>query len=215
MGRTVDLVRAEPTSAPAVSPLRVRRSERLVVLAVIMAVLALAGWIGTTVFTQFAAANGARSEDLSARFIAAGPSELGASVKVPVEAGQSAVAFFVGEDLHGVAGTTTGSCTATDADGAPVEFLYSVVLDSTLVNVLAEGKQHKAISAAPVDRTTTLSATCTARDSGVDSFYVVPSDQATFVSTPAWHPWAWFILAGAAAIMFVIGVMRLPNVSDD
>ena len=94
------------------------RAERLVKAGLAIAVLAVLGWIATLLAVPFLRQPDT-TEDLTAAWAHAGPTPLGQPTAVAVPPGQTLVAFLVGTDLYGIAGTTTGTCTAS-RDGRPV-----------------------------------------------------------------------------------------------
>jgi hypothetical protein len=80
------------------------------------------------------------TEDLTAVWKQAGGTPLGQSSTVAVPPGQTLVAFLVGTDLYGIAGTTGGTCTA-DTGGRTLDLGWPVQLNWSLTDVLNDGQQ--------------------------------------------------------------------------
>lgn len=192
-----------------------RGGSTLLAAGIALMIAAAVGWIGTSLVSSFAASDNAGREDLTAQFQAAGDTLLGQSTTVTVQPGQTAVAYLVGTGLHGTAGTTTGDCSALDANGAVLDVSDSIHIDTGLTGVLAPGQELVAIAGVQPEGAAVLTVTCDSRDSGVDHYVVVASNRATITSTPSWSPWAW-VLGGLLGVALIgIGYARLPSVPDD
>ena len=184
------------------------RGVTRVTVGVTVAAVALAGWLVTLVAVSFAA-RPAGPEDLTAAWTAAGATPLGDEAAVTVPAGATLVAFLVGTDLRGIAGTTTGSCTA-ESDGARLPLDWPVHIDPSLTGVLADRQETVPIAGWPNDRPrpAAVRIACRSADSGVDHFVAVPSGTARLESHPWFQPWGWLVLGVAGAAITAAGARR-------
>lgn len=181
-----------------------------VVIGVAVAAVALAGWFTTMLALSFAA-NPDTTEDLTAEWIRSGPTPLGSPDTVTVPAGQTLVAFLVGTQLRGIAGTTTGTCAAS-TDGHPLPLGWPVHVNRSLTGILTDGQETVAVagwtnhSASPV----TVQITCDSRDSTVEHFVAVPSRTAALETRPWFQPWGWAGLGAFGVAVALAGLLRRP-----
>jgi len=174
-------------------------------------IASVVGWLATVLGSAWVAQPDA-IEDLTSVWPGAGVTPLGATSTVAVPAGQTLVAFLVGTELRGIAGTTTGDCRAGSVSGA-VALTEPVLLDFSLAGHLSGGRDAVAIagwrnSGDTVER---VEITCETFDSTVEGFVAVPSRTATFPEDPWFQPWGWVVLAGAGAVLTGAGVARSPS----
>ena len=183
---------------------------RLVKVGLATVVLALLGWIATF-FTVPFLHQPDTTEDLTTAWTQAGPTPLGQPTAVTVPPGQTLVAFLVGTDLYGIAGTTTGSCTAT-RDGGPVDLGWPVQINRSLTGVLKGGQQTVAVAGWTnrTDSTVGVDIRCTTGDSTVDHYVAVPTRTAVITRDPWFQPWGWIAMAVAGVALVVAG---LPPIS--
>jgi hypothetical protein len=189
-------------------PERMAGGGRGVKLGLATVVLALLGWIGTSLAMPFLQHPGT-TEDLTAVWQQAGGTPLGQSSTVAVPPGQTLVAFLVGTDLYGIAGTTGGSCTA-GTDGRTLDLGWPVQLDWSLTDVLNDGQQSVAIGGWTNSdvRTVRVTISCSTADSTVDHYVAVPSRTAMVIRYPWFQPWGWAALAAVGLTFAVLGVLR-------
>lgn len=189
-----------------------RRTGEALVLAGLGAVaVAATGWLGTVIGTSFAAQPEV-TEDLTPAWSAAGTTALGGSATVTVPPGQTLVAFLVGTDLTGIAGTTTGTCSAESGAGR-IDLSWPVLLNFSVTGLLGGDREAVAIdgwrntgsTAAAVD------ISCDTRDSTVEGFVAVSSATAAIPRDPWFQPWGWLALGAAGAGLAAAGVLRLPR----
>ena len=171
--------------------------------------VALLGWT----ITQFAVPLTRpqdTTEDLTAAWVRSGPTRLGAATTLSVPANQTLVAFLVGTDLYGIAGTTGGSCSA-DSDGRPVDLGWPVHINRSLTNVLEEGQETVAIAGWTnrTGRVASVEIRCDTRDSTVSHYVAVPTRTAVIARRPWFHPWAWIALAVAGLALVASGARWL------
>ena len=184
-------------------------SSGLVKIGAAVAALAVAGWLVTGVVLSFASRPTA-TEDLTTAWTQAGATPLGGAATVTVEPGSTLVAFLVGTQLLGTAGTTTGSCTATDADG-PLTLGWPVHVNRSLNGVLTGDQETVAIAgwtnrnSAPA----TVRIRCDSGDSTVDHFVAVPTRTAVVASGRWFQPWGWVGLGLLGFILIGIGFARI------
>lgn len=186
---------------------------RLVTLGVATIALAILGWLGTVLVTPFLH-QPHTVEDLTAAWTQAGATRLGQSTRVTVQPDETLVAFLVGNDLRGVAGTTSGKCTAA-TQGRPLQLGWPVLVNRSLTGVLQDGQQTVSIAGwenhteAPV----TVDINCGTTDSTVDHFVALSSRSAVVVGKPWFQPWAWVGLALVGVVLVAAGAVRLspPN----
>lgn len=175
---------------------------------VVAIALALTGWLLTMVVNSHSA-NPTTTEDLTAVWKQAGATPLGSTATVTVPADSTLVAFLVGTDLYGIAGTTTGSCTAESGD-AEIRMRRPVHINRSLTGVLRDGQQTVAI-AGWANRTgdpVTLAVRCDSRDSTVEHFVAVPSRSAVVETDPWFQPWGWLALGAIGATLVAAGAKR-------
>lgn len=175
--------------------------------------LSLLGWIATLVAVPFLQ-RPQMAEDLTTAWNQSGPTPLGEATTVSVPAHQTLVAFLVGTDLYGIAGTTGGSCQAS-SDGRPIGLGWPVQIDRSLTGVLTDGQETVAIAGwtNPADTTASVEIRCNSSDSTVQHFVAVPAGTAVVTQEPWFQPWGWVVLAGAGAALIAAGVGRVnpPN----
>jgi hypothetical protein len=181
---------------------------RLITVGLATAALALAGWLATLVAVPLAQ-QPPGLEDLTAAWTQAGPTPLGRPTTVPVPPGQTLVAFLVGTDLYGIAGTTRGDCTAT-RDGQPLSLDWPVHINPSLTGVLQAGQQTVAVAGwqntTPGDITVEI--LCRSGDSTVDHYVAVPTRTAVTPRNPWFQPWAWVALGAVGAALVAAGLLR-------
>jgi hypothetical protein len=171
--------------------------------------LALLGWIGTLLVVPLLQQPDT-TEDLTAAWTQAGPTALGEPTAVSVPAGQTLVAFLVGTDLYGIAGTTTGDCTAV-RDGRPLELGRPVHINRALTGVLADGQETVAVAGwtNATDIPVRVEVRCTTSDSTVDHYVAVPTRTAVVAHDPWFQPWGWVAIGVIGLAVIVTGVRRL------
>lgn len=175
--------------------------------------LAVCGWLITLVALPFSQRPSA-TEDLTAAWTDAGDTRLDQSATVTVPPGQTLVAFLVGTDLYGAAGTTGGSCAAT-AGGRPLPLGWPVLVNRSLDGVLKDGQETVAI-AGWTNRTgsaVSVAITCNTNDSTVTHFVAVPSRTAVITTKPWFQPWGWVALGAMGAVLTALGVLRISRPS--
>lgn len=179
--------------------------ERRVAAGVALAVVAMLGWI----ITQFAVPftqHPRTTEDLTAAWIQAGPTRLGEATTVSVPPNQTLVAFLVGTDLFGIAGTTGGNCTASSGT-RPVDLGWPVLINSSLTGVLRDRQDTVAIAGWTnrTDTTVRVEILCATIDSTVQHYVAVPTITAVVQHRPWFQPWAWIALAAVGIGLIVSG----------
>ena len=188
-----------------------RSAGRLVPAGLGLLVFALAGWLATLLGASWAGQPDT-IEDLTPVWPGAGVAPLGASVTVSVPSEQTLVALLVGTDLRGIAGTTTGTCTARSGTGS-VPLDQPVLLDFSVTGRLAGDREAVAVAgwrnAGEKDLSVDIS--CDTRDSTVQGFVAVPSRTAAFPKDPWFQPWGWVALGGAGVMLTTLGVVRSPR----
>lgn len=186
---------------------------RRVTVGVAVLGLALLGWIGTLVLVPLLQ-QPRTTEDLTAAWTQAGPTPLGESTAVSVPAGQTLVAFLVGTDFYGIAGTTSGTCTAA-SDGRPLELSRPVHINRSLTGVLADGQETVAVAGwrNTAAQAVSVEVRCTTGDSTVDHYVAVPTRTAVVAHDPWFQPWGWVAVAVVGLAVIVTGVQRVnpPN----
>ena len=175
--------------------------------------LALLGWIGTLLAVPLLQ-HPDTTEDLTAAWTQAGPTPLEQSTTVAVPAGQTLVAFLVGTDLYGIAGTTGGSCTAATG-GRPVDLGWPVQINRTLTAVLNDDQETVAVAGWTnrSDDTVRVELRCTTTDSTADYYVAVPSATAVVTRDPWFQPWGWVAMAAVGVALTVFGVLRINRPS--
>ncbi len=188
-----------------------RSAGRLVPAGLGLLVVSLAGWLATLLGASWAGQPDT-IEDLTPVWPGAGVTPLGASVTVSVPSEQTLVALLVGTDLRGIAGTTTGTCTARSGTGS-VPLDQPVLLDFSVTGRLAGDREAVAVAgwrnAGEEDLSVDIS--CDTRDSTVQGFVAVPSRTAAFPKDPWFQPWGWVALGGAGVMLTTLGVVRSPR----
>ena len=188
-----------------------RSAGRLVPAGLGLLVVSLAGSLATLLGSAWAAQPDT-IEDLTAVWPVAGVTPLGSSTTVSVPPGQTLVALLVGTDLRGIAGTTTGTCTARSGTGS-VPLDQPVLLDFSVTGRLAGDREAVAVAgwrnAGEEDLSVDIS--CDTRDSTVQGFVAVPSRTAAFPKDPWFQPWGWVALGGAGVMLTTLGVVRSPR----
>lgn len=175
--------------------------------------LAFAGFLVTMIATSMSARpGGARDpgvEDLSDAWRAAGPTPLGGSTAVRVPPRETLVAFLVGTQLGGAAGTSTGRC-AADADGREITLGWPVDVNPSVDATLTHGSDLVAVGGwtNPGNASVAVRVSCNSADSGVDHFVAVPTRTAVVRHIPWFQPWGWAGLAGFGAMLLGAGVFR-------
>jgi hypothetical protein len=171
-------------------------------------VLAVLGWVLTFVAGTFLAQPDT-IEDLTPAWAAAGATPLGDSRMVVVPPGQTLVAFLVGTDLLGSAGTTTGSCSATTA-GRPIDLSWPVQINPELSGILGNGQQVVGVAGwTNHDRTNvTVEITCDSGDSTVEHFVAIPTHTGALSWDPWFQPWGWLALGTLGFLACALGVAR-------
>ncbi len=172
------------------------------------AVLALLGWLVTLAVVPFTQKPRV-TEDLTTAWTQAGPTRLGRPTTVPVPPGQTLVAFLVGTDLYGIAGTTTGTCAAS-AGGRPIALSGRVQIDRSLTGVLPDGRQTVAIAGwtNTGDTTADVGIRCESKDSTVDHYVAVASRTAVLTRDPWFQPWVWAGVGTLGAALIAAGLLR-------
>ena len=187
---------------------RSRGGANLLVAAGLCAmVLALFGWLATMIVSSIASQPNS-TEDLTAVWTISGPTPLGGSTTIAVPDGQTLVAFLVGTQLRGTAGTTTGSCSATSA-GMKVALGWPVQINRSLTGVLADGQETVAIAGWTNRQgsVANVQIICTSADSTVDHFVAVSTRTGIVQRDPWFQPWAPLVVAALGATSAVIGIV--------
>lgn len=181
-------------------------AKRLLVAGLAAVAAAVLGW-GVTFLAAGWAAYPDTVEDLTGVWTEAGPTPLGGTAAVGVPPGQTLVAFLVGTDLRGFAGTTSGSCKATSS-GGPIGLRWPVLLDYSVDARLTGGLEAVATAGWTNHGRTTadVAISCTTIDSTVRYFVAVPSGTARLADRPWFQPWGWVTLGAAGAALIVAGV---------
>lgn len=171
--------------------------------------LSLLGWLATLILVPFLQ-HPDTTEDLTSAWIQAGPIPLGESTTVTVLPGQTLVAFLVGTDLYGIAGTSTGTCTAS-SEGTPLDLGWPVQINRSLTGVLEDGQETVAIAGwtSKFDQAARVEIRCTTADSTVDHYVAVPTHTGVVTSTPWFQPWGWVALAVVGVGLIVAGARRV------
>lgn len=184
------------------------RTHVAVKTGITMIALALIGFVVTLVVHPFVVRPDS-VEDLTAAWKKAGPTALGVSSTVVVPAGDTLVAFLVGTQLFGGAGTTTGTCSATSA-GQIIELGSPVQIERSLTGILKNGQETVAVAGwpnrGPSDAVVEIS--CRSSDSTVEHFVAVPTHTGVVEHRPWFQPWAWVALAATGAVLTVVGMAR-------
>lgn len=189
----------------------VPKPRRLTTLGVAMTVLAVTGWLVTMVVSAFVAQPDT-VEDLSAAWKQAGPIPLGETADVTVPGRQTLVAFLVGTQLRGTAGTTSGTCGAT-SDGRRLDLGWPVHVNPSLTAILKPDQEVVAIAGwtNPGDDPIRVDITCTTSDSTVEHFVAVPSRTAALESGHWFQPWGWVALGMVGLTAAGLGLANRPT----
>ncbi len=184
------------------------RARPLLTVGLALIALAFAGFLVTMIATS-AAARHDGVEDLTTAWKAAGPTPLGGSTTVTVPPRETLVAFLVGTQLGGAAGTSTGRC-AADADGHGITLGWPVDVNPSVEATLTHGSDLVAVAGwtNPGNAPVAVRISCNSVDSGVDHFVAVPTRTAAVRHTPWFQPWGWAGLAGVGAVLIGLGVVR-------
>lgn len=184
------------------------RSTRMITVGLAAGLLAVLGWLATTVALSFAAQTHV-TEDLSAVWTPKSRTPLGRSVAVEMPADQTLVALLVGSQLQGIAGTTTGTCTAS-ASGQPLPLAWPVHLDWRVEGRLEVQQQAVAVAGwtNPGASAVTAIVACDTPDSTVAYFVAVPSESAVIAQDPWFQPWAWVALGIFGLSLLVVGIWQ-------
>lgn len=171
-------------------------------------VVAMLGWAITAVAGMFAGQPDT-IEDLTPAWTAAGATPLDRSATVSVPPGQTLVAFLVGTDLVSIAGTTSGTCSAT-AGGEPIELSWPVQINPSVTGVLTESQQIVDIAGWSNTGNTAVNVQiiCGSSDSTVEHFVAVPTRTGTLPRDPWFQPWGWLALGISGVVAVAIGVTR-------
>ena len=171
-------------------------------------VLAALGWVITFVAGTFLT-QPATIEDLTPAWTAAGATPLGDSRTVAVPPRQTLVAFLVGTDLISIAGTTTGSCSAT-AGGRPVDLSWPVKINPELSGILRNDQQVVGVAGWTNHDSANVivEITCDSRDSTVDHFVAIPTRTGALPRHPWFQPWGWLALGTLGILACALGVAR-------
>lgn len=176
-----------------------------------LAAAATVGWLVTGVAASWMAQPDI-VEDLTAAWAASGLTPLGGTETVIVPPRQTLVAFLVGTDLRGIAGTTTGTCTATSG-GRPVALDWPVLLDFSVTGLLSGEREAVAVAGwrNTGESPETVAIHCQTTDSTVDGFVALASGTAEIPREPWFQPWGWVSLGAVGAALVVTGLIRLPR----
>ncbi len=176
-------------------------------------VLAALGWLITLVALPLSQ-QPSTTEDLTGVWTDAGDTRLGQQSTVTVPPGQTLVAFLVGTDLYGVAGTTGGSCAAT-AEGRPLRLAWPVLINRSLQGILKDGQQTVPVAGWTnhANHAVAVGIYCKTTDSTVTHFVAVPSRTAVIPSDPWFQPWGWLALGVAGAALTAVGVLGISRPS--
>jgi hypothetical protein len=168
--------------------------------------LAVIGWLVTLLAVSFTARPHS-VEDLTAVWRKAGPTALDATASVTVPPGDTLVAFLVGTDLTGIAGTTGGSCSAT-SQGHPLGLTWPVQIETVLSGILEPGQQTVPIAGWSNDgsRDALVEISCSTRDSTVSHFVAVPTRTGAVEHDPWFQPWLWIGTGGCGLLVLSAAV---------
>lgn len=182
------------------------RAGRLVKTGLGLLGLAVIGWLVTLLAVSFTARPHS-FEDLTAVWRKAGPTALDATASVTVPPGDTLVAFLVGTDLTGIAGTTGGRCSAT-SEGRPLALAWPVQIETALTGILTPGQQTVPIAGWRNDEShdAVVEITCSTGDSTVSHFVAVPTRTGTVEHDPWFQPWLWVGVAGCGLLVLSAAV---------
>lgn len=183
------------------------RAGRLVKTGLGLLGLAVVGWL-VTLFAVSFTARPHSFEDLTAVWRKAGPTALGATASVNVPPGDTLVAFLVGTDLTGIAGTTGGDCSAA-SQGSPLALGWPVQIETVLTGILEPGQQIVPIAGWSNDTSNdaVVEISCSTGDSTVDHFVAVPTRTGVVEHDPWFQPWLWVAIGGAGLVVLSAAVV--------
>lgn len=181
------------------------RTGRLVKAGLGLFGLAVTGWLVTLLAVAFTARPHS-FEDLTAVWRKAGPTALGATASVTVPPGDTLVAFLVGTDLTGIAGTTGGDCSATSMD-REITLGWPVQIETVLTGILKPGQQIVPIAGWRNDgsQDAIVEIACSTADSTVDHFVAVPTLTGVVELSPWFQPWLWVGIGAGGLLMVAVG----------
>jgi hypothetical protein len=171
-------------------------------------VVAALGWVVTFVAGTFSTQPDS-VENLTPAWSAAGATPLGGTTAVSVPPGQTLVAFLVGNDLLSIAGTTTGTCSASAA-GRSIDLSWPVQINPELSGILGDGEQIVAVAgwANHGREPVSVEITCTSSDSTVEHFVAIPTRTGAVQRDPWFQPWGWLALGTTGILAVAIALAR-------
>jgi hypothetical protein len=171
-------------------------------------VMAALGWVVTFVAGTFSA-QPVSVENLTPAWSAADATPLGGTTTVSVPPGQTLVAFLVGTDLLSIAGTTSGTCSASAADRS-IDLSWPVQINPELSGILGNGEQIVAVAgwANHGREPVSVEITCTSSDSTVEHFVALPTRTGAVQRNPWFQPWGWLALGTTGILAVAIALAR-------
>lgn len=172
-----------------------------------MILSAAIGFLATMLVTSFRSQPDS-VDDLTPAWREAAATALGGSTTVTVPPGETLVAFLVGTQLGGRAGTAAGRCTAHSGD-ARIDLGWPVHVNPSVDATLTRGRDLVAVAGwtNPGTRAAVVDISCDSADSGVDHFVAVPSRTAVVTRSPWFQPWGWAALAGVGAMLIAAAAL--------